>query len=105
MQVLVFFFVSSIIGLILAAKYVNLLKVFNGIPIERIYISVVVLLAVALWQTGVTQYAGFNHLLIAVMMLPLGVLLQKHDTTPLLFGFLLSEPLIDNLQRVFVIYF
>ncbi len=105
MQVLVFFFVSSIIGLILAAKYVNLLKVFNGIPIERIYIAVVVLLAVALWQTGVTQYAGFNHLLIAVMMLPLGVLLQKHDTTPLLFGFLLSEPLIDNLQRVFVIYF
>ena len=47
----------------------------------------------------------FSHLIIALGLMPFGVLLYKHDTTPLLFGFLLSEPLIDNLKRVLVIYF
>ena len=86
--------VSSFIGLLLSAKYVNLLRIFNGISINKIYSVVFVLLLIALWQTGITQYAGMSHLLIALALMPLGVLLYKHDTTPLLFGFLLSEPLI-----------
>ena len=104
-QILIFFVVSSFIGLLLSAKYVNLLRIFNGISINKIYSVVFVLLLIALWQTGITQYAGMSHLLIALALMPLGVLLYKHDTTPLLFGFLLSEPLIDNLKRVLVIYF
>tara|TARA_Y100001972_G_scaffold50530_1_gene62027 strand:- start:2459 stop:3787 length:1329 start_codon:yes stop_codon:yes gene_type:complete len=104
-QILVFFILSSFIGLLLSAKYVNLLKIFNGISINKIYAMVFALLLVALWQTGLSQYAGFDHLLIAMALMPFGMLLYRHDTTPLLFGFLLSEPLIDNLKRVLVIYF
>ncbi len=104
-QILIFFALSSVIGLLLSAKYVNLIKIFNGVPINKVYITIFVLLLFALWQTGVMHYAGVNHLLIALCLMPIGVLFYKHDTTPLLFGFLLSEPLIDNLKRVFVIYF
>lgn len=100
-----FFAVSSIIGLFLSAKYVNIIKLLNGVPMSTVYVFIFCVLLFALWQTGVSQYAGFNHLLIACLLLPVGVMLHKHDTTPLLFGFLLSEPLIDNLKRVLVIYF
>jgi len=103
--VIVFFAVSSVIGLMLSAKYVNIIKVLNGVPMSVVYVFIFCVLLLALWQTGVSQYAGFNHLLIACLLLPVGVMLHKHDTTPLLFGFLLSEPLIDNLKRVLVIYF
>lgn len=104
-QILLFFALSSVIGLFLSAKYVNILKIFNGLPIGKIYVIIFVMLLIALWQTGATQYAGMTHLWIAMGLMPLGVLLYKRDTTPLLFGFLLSEPLIDNIKRVLVIYF
>ena len=104
-QVLMFFILSSTLGLILSSRYINFLKFFNGTPIQKIYIAVVFMLLVALWQTGVSAYAGVDHLVIALCLMPVGILMYKLDTTPLLFGYLLSEPLLDNIKRIFVIYF
>lgn len=104
-QVLLFFVASSVIGLFLSARYVNFLQIFNGLAIQKVYLMIVVILFIALWQTGASQYAGFDHLMIALALVPLGLLVHRLDTTPLLFGFLLSEPLLDNIKRILVIYF
>jgi len=105
LTVLGFFFISSTVGLILAAKYVNGLKILNGLKLSTVYSGVILALVLILWQTGVANYGGFDHLYIALLLLPFGLLFTRLDTTPLVFGFLLSEPLLDNLKRILVIYF
>lgn len=104
-QVLFYFVISSTIGLILAAKYVNFLKVLNGLKISWVYVGIMVILMITLWQNGAAHYAGINHLIIALCLVPIGIALYRSDTTPLIFGFLLNEPLLDNLKRILVIYF
>jgi len=104
-QVLFYFVVSSTIGLILAAKYVNFLKVLNGLNISWVYMGIMAILMITLWQNGEAHYAGMNHMIIALCLAPVGIALYRSDTTPLIFGFLLSEPLLDNLKRILVIYF
>jgi len=105
LTVLGFFFISSTVGLILAAKYVNGLKILNGLKLSTVYSGVILALVLILWQTGVANYSGLDHLYIALALLPFGLLFTRLDTTPLIFGFLLSEPLLDNLKRILVIYF
>ena len=85
--------------------HVNGLKILNGLKLSTVYSGVMLALVLILWQTGVANYSGFDHLYIALLLLPFGLLFTRLDTTPLVFGFLMSESLLDNLKRILVIYF
>ncbi len=103
-SVVVFFLISATIGLILAAKYVNLLRLFNGVKISYVYVAIIMFLLFTIYQTGQMYYAGWNHLLIALCLMPVGMLLIKRDPTPLVFGFILHEPLWDSWVRLTELY-
>ena len=103
--VVFFFIVSASIGLLLAAKYVNLLKVFNGVKISYVYIGIMTFLLFTIYHTGQIYFAGLSHLIIAVCLLPFGLLLIKKDPTPLVFGFILHQPLWDSWIRLVELYF
>lgn len=104
-SVVLFFLVSASIGLVLAAKYVNLLKIFNGVKISYVYVSIMLFLFFTIYQTGQMYFAGLQHLIIAVALIPIGLLLVKRDPTPLVFGFILHEPLWDSWIRILELYF
>ena len=97
--------VSASIGLLLSAKYVNLLKVFNGVKISYVYIGIMTFLLFTIYHTGQIYFAGLSHLIIAVCLLPFGLLLIKKDPTPLVFGFILHQPLCDSWIRLVELYF
>ena len=103
--VVFFFIVSATIGLFLAAKYVNLLRIFNGIKISYVYAGIMLFLLFTIYHTGQMYFAGLNHLIIAFCLLPFGYLLIKKDPTPLIFGFILHEPLWDSWIRLVELYF
>ena len=104
-SVVLFFLVSASIGLVLAAKYVNLLKIFNGVKISYVYVAIMLFLFFTIYQTGQMYFAGLQHLIIAVALIPIGLLLVKRDPTPLVFGFILHEPLWDSWIRILELYF
>ena len=96
--------VSSTIGLLLAARYVNLLKILNGIKISYVYAGIMLFLFFTIYQTGQIYYSGLEHLIIAFALVPLGLLLVKKDPTPLVFGFILHGPLFDSYERILALY-
>lgn len=102
--VVLFFLVSSTIGLLLAARYVNLLKILNGIKISYVYAGIMLFLFFTIYQTGQIYYSGLEHLIIAFALVPLGLLLVKKDPTPLVFGFILHGPLFDSYERILALY-
>ena len=103
-SVVIFFLISATIGLLLAAKYVNLLRLFNGVKILYVYVAIILFLLFTIYQTGQMYYAGLNHLIIALCLIPFGMLLIKRDPTPLVFGFILHEPLWDSWVRLTELY-
>lgn len=104
-KVVLFFLVSSAVGLLLSAKYVNVVKVLNGVSLSHVYAGIMLFLLGAIWYTGSLHYAGMDYVLIALMLMPLGVLLKNTDPTPLVIAFLLAEPLVDGWVRMVDLYF
>ena len=102
--VVVFFVASSTIGLLLSAKYVNIIKLINGIKISYVYAGIMIFLMFTIYYTGSLQYAGLDHVLVALMLLPIGLLIRKTDPTPLVIGYLLHEPLFDGWLRMVDLY-
>tara|TARA_B100000212_G_scaffold267024_2_gene206474 strand:- start:916 stop:1836 length:921 start_codon:yes stop_codon:yes gene_type:complete len=100
-----FFVASSTVGLILSAKYVNIIKIINGIKISYVYIFIMLFLLFTIYYTGQQHYAGIDHVLIAIGLIPIGLLIRKTDPTPLVIGYLLHEPLFDGWFRMVDLYF
>ena len=51
-----FFVASSTVGLILSAKYVNIIKIINGIKISYVYIFIMLFLLFTIYYTGQQHY-------------------------------------------------
>ena len=102
--VVIFFVASSTIGLLLSAKYVNIIKFINGIKISYVYAGIMIFLMFTIYYTGLLQYAGLDHVLVALMLLPIGLLIRNTDPTPLVIGYLLHEPLFDGWIRMVDLY-
>ena len=104
-QVVFYFLVSASIGLVLAGKYVNLLSVLNNIKVSYVYLGIVTFLLLMNYTVGAQQYNAFNQTMITVFLMPVGLLFIGRDMTPLVFGFVLSEPLVDSFYRIYQLYF
>jgi TctA family transporter len=103
--IVVFFVISATIGMLLAGKYVNLLKVLNGVNIGYLYIGIMSVLIVLIYLVGTSEYSGIEYVIIAACLVPLGLCFVGRDSTPLIFGFILHEPLYDAFYRIYALYF
>ena len=102
--VIIFFLISSSIGLFLAGKYVNMLKIIDGLNIRHVYLFILILLFGTIYWMGSQVWAGVDYLIITACLIPLGVLLRHRDTVPLIFGFVLHDTLFDVGNRVLIMY-
>ena len=84
------------------AKYIGY---FNKIPLKWLNIFIFCLLVFLVGYVG-SQLAqtGYNLLVLAVLT-PIGVLLRKYDTLPLIFGFVLQNSLEVVFYRFAIIWF
>jgi len=103
-QVVFYFLISASIGLVLAGKYVNLLSVLNNIKVSYVYLGIVTFLLLMNYTVGAQQYNAFNQTMITVFLMPVGLLFIGRDMTPLVFGFVLSETLVDSFYRIYQLY-
>jgi len=98
------FILSSTLGLLIAGKYINLLKILNGIKIRTLYIYVLFILLGSLYFMGSQTNSGLEYLFLTICLVPFGILLRNFDTSPLLYGFFLHETIFFTLDRFFVLY-
>lgn len=103
-QVIIFFLISSSLGLLLAGKYVNILKIIDGLNIRYVYLSILILLFGSIYWMGRQIWAGMDYMIITAALIPLGVLLRKQDTMPLIYGFILHDTLFDVGDRILIMY-
>ena len=103
--VVIGFIISSTIGLFIAGKYINLLKIISGIKLITVYIFITIILFSIIFLLGNMTMNGTNHIMITMALIPFGLLLYKYDVTPLLYGFFLQEKIFEVSQRLIIFYF
>lgn len=99
------FLFSSTLGLFLAGRYINFLKYLDGIKITHLYVIILFVLFVAIFYLGNLTLNGFDHIMLTIILLPLGMTLHRFDTSPVVFGFLLHVHIFDIAERMYVLYF
>ena len=102
--VLVGFALSSILGLFIAGRYVNFLKILSGINIRKFYSIIFVLLVFICYYTAQKVYAGVDNLIILACLLPFGYLIRKFNTMPLIYGFVLHDIFVEGVYRLYFFY-
>ena len=103
--VIVLFLLSSTFGLFAAGRYVNFLKVLDGLSISWLYSFVILFLLSSIFYLGNMQLAGWDHLILTFCLLPIGIMCYKLDMLPLVFGFILHDYLYEVGYRMFLMYF
>jgi putative tricarboxylic transport membrane protein len=103
-MIIVFFLFSATIGLFAAGRYVNFMKILNNVEIKWVYLCVVLFLFGAIYYVGNQTLAGLEHITITAMLLPIGLLLCRCDTMPLIYGFILHDKLLEVAVRMWILY-
>jgi len=102
--VLLSFVLSSTLGLLIAGKYVNILRVLDGLSIRALYTGVFLLLLFALYFVGSQTNSSIEFLIITLFLLPVGFILRNFDTSPLLYGFFLHDTIFYTIDTFSVLY-
>lgn len=98
--VLIGFALSSILGLFIAGKYVNFLKVFSGLNLKVFYSGIFVLLLIICYTTAQKTFAGWDNMVILACLLPFGYLIRRFNTMPLIYGFVLHDIFLEGVYRL-----
>jgi putative tricarboxylic transport membrane protein len=98
------FVFSSLIGLFVAGKYVNFLKVLQGLDVKWFYSVIFTLLIIVCYVTGQTTYSGVDNLVILACLIPFGYLIRDLNTMPLIYGFILNDIFLENFTRLWYFY-
>lgn len=102
--VAVAYILSAIVGVYAAGKYVNWVSVISRFNFNTIYYCVITLLFVITFYTGSIYYQGLYYVLALLSLLPIGLLLRKHDMMILVFTFMLHDILISTFKTLFDLY-
>ena len=102
--VLLSFVLSSTLGLLIAGKYVNILRILDGLSIRALYTGVFLLLLFALYFVGSQTNSSIEFLIITLFLLPVGFILRNFDTSPLLYGFFLHDTIFYTVDTFSVLY-
>ena len=102
--VAVAYILSAIVGVYAAGKYVNWVSVISRFNFNTIYYCVITLLFAITFYTGSIYYQGLYYVLSLLALLPIGLLLRKHDMMILVFTFMLHDTLISTFKTLFDLY-
>jgi len=99
------FILSATIGVFIAGKYINFLKFLNGMSLVKVYIFLGFLLFIMIGYTGYVNFSLEKYLIISFLLLPIGLLLYRFDTMPLIYGFVLHDLIYQTFIRINAFYF
>ena len=102
--VVVAYIMSAVVGVYAAGKYVNWVSVISRFNFNTMYYCVITLLFVITFYTGSIYYQGTYYVLALLSLLPIGLLLRKHDMMILVFTFMLHDTLISTFKTLFDLY-
>lgn len=103
-HMMIVYMLSALIGLFIAGKYVNWIRIFSRIDFRYIYASIITALFVIAYITGSMYGQSVYYVVILLAMLPIGYLLKNYDRTPLVFAFLLHDTLYYSAMTVSSLY-
>ena len=92
--------IVNMIGLFIAwplSKYVKYFYTFN---LNTIFSILITLLVAVVLYNGYLNYSLIYNLIVFTILLPIGYMLRKVNTLPLIFAFIINDKLIDNLLRL-----
>jgi putative tricarboxylic transport membrane protein len=94
------YFFSSIFGLIFAGKYANYISVITKVNFKYLYILLIGLQVILIVYFGFMSFSTLLYLFTFIGSLVLGFLFYNYDKLPLIFGFLLSEPIFNSVYTL-----
>ena len=92
--------VINLIGLLLAWPMAKYIVYLYSIKMSTIMYSLLLLLILLVAYLGYSHNSLQFYLLCCIGLLPITYILRNTDTTPLIFAFLIQDPLLDNLLRL-----
>jgi len=90
----------NLIGLLLAWPMAKYIVYLYAIKMSTIMYFLLLLLLLLVVYIGYTHNSLNFYLLSCIGLLPITYLLRNIDTTPLVFAFLIQDPLLDNILRL-----
>lgn len=90
----------NVIGLFIAwplSKYVKYFYTFN---LNIVFTIFILLLVAVVFYNGYLNYSLSYNIIVFTILLPIGYVLRKVNTLPLIFAFIVNDKLIDNLLRL-----
>lgn len=97
----VVYFLSAVVGALLAGKYANYISIITKINFKYVYYTLIFLQGALVLYFGFVNYNIALYIAAFILALIIGLLLLNYDKMPIVFGFLLSEPIINNLYTLF----
>lgn len=95
-QLSIAYILSSVIGLLIAGKYVNWLSSLANVNYNYIYYLVIIILSIVTFYIGSLFYSQWFYIICLILLIPFGLLLTKYDVLPLVFTFLLHDEIYAN---------
>jgi hypothetical protein len=71
----------------------------------KVYIFLGFLLFIMIGYTGYVNFSLEKYLIISFLLLPIGLLLYRFDTMPLIYGFVLHDLIYQTFIRINAFYF
>ena len=71
----------------------------------KVYVILALLLVFMIGYTGYLNFSLEKYLIISFLLLPVGILLYRFDTMPLIYGFVLHDLIYQTLIRINAFYF
>ena len=93
--------IVNCIGIILAWPFAKYLCYCFRIPLKYVYAVILVALFFINYYIGYMQYATAFYFIVLLALLPIGYLLRRYNTMPLVFSFILLDKIVENFN-VFV---
>ena len=93
--------IVNCIGIILAWPFAKYLCYCFRIPLKYVYAVRLVALFFINYYIGYMQYATAFYFIVLLALLPIGYLLRRYNTMPLVFSFILLDKIVENFN-VFV---
>ena len=91
----------NVVGFLLAWPLSRHVKLFYSIDIKKIMMFILICLFGVVIYTGYINYSVYYYLFCFFVLAPIGVLLRKYNTLPLVFTFLIHDKLLEGLFRFF----
>ena len=92
--------IVNLLGLLIAWPLSKQVKYFYSININTILSVIIGLLVLLVIYNGYITYSLWYNIIVFIILLPIGYLLRKYDTLPLIFAFIVHDKLLDSLLRL-----